>query len=358
MTTWQRKLTGTNKRTTTNKAGQQLIGSGRAFQEYVREGGEKHPLPLLAYYGTGRLWQQKKNTANKFNSTSRTIGYTDCLDPASSYKSFVDWFRYWSMNAFNAKMEASKAGKTSCNVTEFDEYIESVSDAVNTCLAPTEWGNISYSFSIEQLVVYHPQHGELPVANLSDGIRNTIGMVADIAFRATKLNPQLGAKAALETPGIVLIDEVDMHLHPQWQQTILESLTKAFPKIQFIVTTHSPQVLSCVDKSSIRVLREKIDYETQQKTIVVEEVQQQTRGVSSADLLAEIMGVNPVPNIPESRMVSEYHALIAQNLHETEEGKDIRLALEKHFGNNHPVMYECDRMIRLQAFKNKLSKKD
>jgi predicted ATP-binding protein involved in virulence len=96
-------------------------------------------------------------------------------------------------------------------------------------------------------VAHHDQHGELSVALLSDGIRNMIGMVADIAFRATKLNPQFGFLAAKETPGVVLIDEVDMHLHPEWQQVVLQSLTTAFPALQFIVTTHSPQVLTTVN---------------------------------------------------------------------------------------------------------------
>jgi hypothetical protein len=69
----------------------------------------------------------------------------------------------------------------------------------------------------------------MPVEMLSDGIRNAIAMVADLAFRAYKLNPHLGAEAARQTPGIALIDEVDMFLHPAWQQTIVASLRSAFP---------------------------------------------------------------------------------------------------------------------------------
>ena len=87
---------------------------------------------------------------------------------------------------------------------------------------------------------------------------------------------------------------------------------------------------------------------------MVEFIQTQTRGVSSADLLAQIMGVDPIPNVPEARMLSEFHALIQQNLHEGEQGNALRTQLEAHFGINHPAMRECDRMIRLQAFKQKL----
>lgn len=350
--TWKRSLAGIKTKTTILYA-KELIAYGKRQQEAVRTPGVETTLPLLAYYGTRRLWQQKKLTKAKLPRTSRTIAYADCLDPASSYKSLVEWFRYWSLNALEGHLSANKAGKK-YELTEFDDFIASVSGAVNQCLKPTEWREIAYSLSKEELVAHHAQYGELPVDLLSDGVRSMIGMVADIAFRATKLNPQLGAKAALETPGIVMIDEVDMHLHPEWQQVVLQNLCRAFPKIQFIVTTHSPQVLSSVDAGCIRLLHESTDSETGKKAHLVEKITTQTRGVSSADLLAEIMGVNPVPDIPETQKLSEYHALIQQNLHQTAEGVALRTLLETHFGAHHPVLRECDRMIRLQLFKQKL----
>jgi len=190
-------------------------------------------------------------TDAKLPRTSRTVGYAGCLDPASSYKSFVAWFRYWNLNAKEAQIKSQEQGKTHLP-TEFEGYIRAVSDAVNLCLGSAGWKDISYSFSRDALVARHDVHGELPVEMLSDGIRNMIGMVADIAFRATKLNPQLSGAAARETPGVVLIDEVDMHLHPEWQQVVLQNLTEAFPALQFIVTTHSPQVLTTVARENIR----------------------------------------------------------------------------------------------------------
>lgn len=351
-TIWKRSLTGPTKTKTTIKDAKELIDYGKRLQKAVRTPATDTKLPLLAYYGTARLWQQKKQTEKKLSRTSRTIGYTDCLDPGSSYKSFVAWFRYWSANAFKGQLEASKAGHA-YQSTEFDHYLESVGGAVNACLSLSGWKDIDYSLSREELVARHDKYGELPVALLSDGIRNMIAMVADIAFRATKLNPQLGALAATKTPGVVLIDEVDMHLHPEWQQVVLQNLITAFPSLQFIVTTHSPQVLTSIDASCIRLLRQEVDPETKSKISVIK-IQTQTKGVSSADLLAQIMGVDPIPNVPEARMLSEFHALIQQNLHEGEQGNALRTRLEAHFGINHPAMRECDRMIRLQAFKQKL----
>jgi len=67
-----------------------------------------------------------------------------------------------------------------------------------------------------------------------------LGMVADIAYRSAVLNPQLGSEAAQKTPGIVLIDEIDLHLHPKWQRRVVEDLRATFPALQFVATTHSP----------------------------------------------------------------------------------------------------------------------
>ncbi|MEX8497567.1 MAG: AAA family ATPase [Leptothrix ochracea] len=252
---WSRSLSGPTGSKTTIKDARDLIEYGKELQTEVRTPGRDVTLPLIAYYGTGRLWQQKKLTDAKLPRTSRTLGYADCLDPASSYKSFLAWFRYWNFNAKDQRIRSMEQGLPH-EATEFDALIASVNWAVNICLEPAGWKDISYSFSRDALVAVHDQHGELPVERLSDGIRNMIGMVADIAFRATKLNPQLGARASRETPGIVLIDEVDMHLHPEWQQVVLQGLMQAFPEVQFIVTTHSPQVLSTVSKEHIRILRE------------------------------------------------------------------------------------------------------
>ncbi len=352
--TWHRALTGPTKAKTTIKDAKELIDYGKRLQEAVRTPGKVVLLPLLAYYGTGRLWQQKKLMASKkIQRTSRTIGYADCLDPASSYKAFVEWFRYWNLNAKETRIKAQETGQRSTH-TEFEGYIESVGNAVNICLEPAGWKDIEYSFTHDALVAHHEQFGQLPVELLSDGIRNMIGMVADIAFRATKLNGHLGATAAVHTPGIVLIDEVDMHLHPEWQQVVLQNLTRAFPAMQFIVTTHSPQVLTSVDARCIRQLRQVTDPETGATVSVVAPVTTQTRGVSSADLLARIMNVDPVPDVWEARMLNDYQALIQQNRHDSKDGQALRVQLVRHFGPDHPVMRECDRLIRLQGFKQRL----
>lgn len=355
---WRRSLSNSARAKTTIKDARELVEYGKGLQEAVRTGGAPTLLPLIAYYGTGRLWQQKKLTeAKKSQRTSRTVGYTHCLDPASSYKSFVEWFRYWSISSKESRIKALelRGPATEC---EFDHYIKSVSQAVNTCIAPAGWCDIDYSLAKETLVANHPVLGQLPVEQLSDGIRNMIGMVADIAFRATKLNGHLGAAAARQTPGIVLIDEVDMHLHPEWQQSVIPSLTAAFPLLQFIVTTHSPQVLSTVDARCVRVIVHEPSSVSRRITTHVVVPAWQTRGVASADLLARIMNVNPVPDVPEAGWVNQYQALIQQSLHTSAPGLALRAQLITHFGAEHPVMQDCERLIRLQSFKQRLPRQE
>ena len=136
-----------------------------------------------------------------------------------------------------------------------------------------------------------------------------------------------------------------MHLHPRWQQQVLGLLREAFPAMQMVVTTHSPQVLSTVDVESIRIVRHTDGVGS------IEHPRFQTRGVESADVLAEIMGVDPTPRVPEAIKMSRYRALIEDGLVEGDEAQSLRHQLLEHFGSRHPLMIQCDRLIRFQEFK-------
>ena len=341
LTTWRRSLTSPTKAKTTIRDAKVLIDYGKRLQAAVRTPGKDVLLPLIAYYGTGRLWQQKKRTEAKgIQHTSRTIGYADCVDPASSYKSFVEWFRYWNLNAKDLQF---KNQTLSPAYQEFIDYIASVTGAVDTCLAPVGWKGVEYSFRLDHLVAHHDQYGELPVALLSDGIRNMIGMVADIAFRATKLNGQLGAKAATQTPGIVLIDEIDMHLHPQWQQIVLQSLTQAFPQMQFIVTTHSPQVLSSVRRENIRVIGP-----DPSGRIVAQPPLAMTYGEPSGDVMHSVMLVDPQPPVSEKADLQRLTEWVDQGNYASAEATQLMQSLITALGEQHPQLQRLRRSIQRQ----------
>jgi len=203
-------------------------------------------LPVFAYYGTSRIWVDSNLLKEKeINLANRSFGYDECLEPSSSYTTFGSWYRHLT------KMIANTEGE---ELAKYKMIQEAVCRAMDSCLKSISLSNIDYNKKLDSFVVTHPDMGQLLVDNLSDGFRAIISMAADLAYRMVRLNPQLGSKAVCDTPGVVLIDEIDMHLHPLWQQTVLMDLMQAFPSVQFIVTTHSPQVLSTVPAESIRVL--------------------------------------------------------------------------------------------------------
>ena len=369
ITEWERFRTRASPRSQTleDSNTKQVRYRAREIQEKANQpDSSRLDLPVVGYYGTGRLWSQKKLTSGKKTKTEtvnkliRTYGYRDCLDPASSYKAFEDWYTKACISNY---AELLKIGQREKKVALFDrtifsDRIEVVQNAINTVLSETEWRNIAYDANIEELVLTSQTTDvSLKVRQLSDGVRNMIGLVADIAYRCCQLNAHLGADAAKQSKGIILIDEVDMHLHPQWQQLVLKQLQEAFPNLQFIVTTHSAQVLSTVSAKHIRIIRDVTPKDYSGKKFIIEKPAEQTRGIKSSDILAEIMATNPIPNVSEANDLSRYKGLIQQGLHTSDEGLMLRKELNLHFGENHSEIKECERLIRLVAFKHSLPKR-
>ena len=147
-------------------------------------------------------------------------------------------------------------------------------------------------------------------------------------------------------PAIMLVDEIDLHLHPSWQQRVLGDLMRAFPHTQFIVTTHSPQVLTTVKSENIRVLGRNAVGAWEASS-----PPQEIKGVESAVALNSVMGVNPIPPVEEAKWLTEYVAHIENGTHTTAEAATLHRQLLNLYGSTHPVMLDVDRLARFQAFK-------
>jgi predicted ATP-binding protein involved in virulence len=106
----------------------------------------------------------------------------------------------------------------------------------------------------QELRVEFDDAREIPFGSLSDGQRSLILLAADIAWRAAQLNPIYAADAPRLTKGVVLIDEIELHLHPQWQRSVVPNLLRIFENIQFVMTTHSPQVVSTARPEWLRII--------------------------------------------------------------------------------------------------------
>lgn len=313
-------------------------------------------LPVIAYYGTNRAIREEVQRRRGFKkSFSRFDALAGSLEPDSRFRAAFEWF--------NAMEDAERRERETRRDFNYQHPELQAVRAAIVRLLPVGFSKPRTEirplrFVIDRLTTDGTTH-TLRVSQLSDGYRVVLGLAMDFARRLAQANSRIAADgmqimSPLDLPAIALIDEVDLHLHPSWQQHVLTDLMQTFPKTQFIVTTHSPQVLTSVDASCIRLLRQQTDPETGHLQTVIETINLQTRGVASSAVLAQIMGVDPIPDVPEARMLSEYHALIQQNLHQDSAGQALRVQLEAHFGPEHPVMRECERMIRLQAFKQKL----
>jgi len=215
------------------KDAREMISSGAEDIASARNG-KDITLPVFQYYGTGRLWDSHRKT-NIGKPDSRLAGYRNCFDPKSDHTLFKKWFKQLELAAIQKQKRIGA--------------LEAVRGAVKQCIPGAE--NFYYDISHDALMIVLEKEGYFLFDNLSDGYRNMVAMVADIAHRAARLNPHLESRAALESQGVVLIDEIDLHLHPKWQRHIVEDLKKAFPNIQFIVTTHSPFIVQSMQPGEV-----------------------------------------------------------------------------------------------------------
>lgn len=302
-------------------------------------------LPLFAFYQSSRFAQssyfEDKFAGTKRLPAGRLTGFADYLTPLSDPARFTEWY---------AARQQALRGRTESGTGIGQDplawaQLSAVRAAVKTVLEPTGWTEIDWDLDHGRVVVEHPERGRLPLSWLSSGIRSMIALVADLAFRCACLNPDLGEDAARSTPGIVLIDEVDLHLHPAWQQRVVERLQTAFASLQLVLTTHSPQVLSTVYVDSVRVVKHHEEgSEVTRPTL-------QTRGIESADILAKIMSVYSVPAVPESQWLSDYTAMVQSGRHESTQGRSLWGKLVEHFGATHPALDDIAVIRRLQEFK-------
>lgn len=223
---WSRSLISYSGRTTAKDA--RLIQEiAKALQDRARSG-DSVILPLVSYYGTGRLWWQKKDKSIEIlPPRARRYGYLDCLEPASNHKQLLKWMKTMEMASIQRRSEIN--------------VLSALKESIGECME--NWRSVFYDILEDDLMATSDDGKMLPFRMLSDGVRNMLAMVGDITYRAATLNPHLKADVSKQTPGIVLIDEIDLHLHPKWQRRVIEDLKRTFPKIQFFATTHSEHII-------------------------------------------------------------------------------------------------------------------
>ena len=196
--------------------------------------------PLIAYYGSGRFVERAGPVDELVGQRPRSHGYAGCLNATASEKWFLTWFRTLELTGIQEGIPVP--------------VLAGVKRVVVDCLGYCD--DVVWATRDDQLLVTLKGRHGLPFRALSSGQRIMLSLVADMASRASYLNPQFEEHAAAETPGVVLIDDVDLHLHPKWQRTVVEKLRRTFPKVQFIATTHSPFIIQSLREGELLVLDE------------------------------------------------------------------------------------------------------
>lgn len=281
---------------------------------------------ILAYYSICRNMQyiSTKNTKESFE-----------LLPNINYKESLDWF--------DAK-DAEEARKVSRGEGDYvDPILASVRSAI-----PQSLGDM-YEFPHmdgtppELYVKLRGSSRKFKISQLSDGFKAMLTLVMDLARRMAQLkqrtDPNSGL-SALNYSGIVLIDEIELHLHPAWQQTVLRSLTKIFPNVQFIVTTHSPQVISSVKPECVRILDGGKAYLPEFGTY----------GAESSAILEDIFGVPARAHHAGTDKLDKYLGYVNAGKGTTPEALELRRFLDATLSGD-PVLALADRTIQQSNLK-------
>ena len=168
------------------------------------------------------------------------------MNNATNNKLMIDWF----------KRETLKQLQKKSNNSSFEVVIKTIEKCFSI-LTKTKNVTVSYNFDNNDLDIQYRYRSKNIISSLSrisDGYKYAIGLIANIAYRMAELNPQLRNKV-LYTPGIVIIDAIELHLDVDLQMNILKILTDTFPNIQFIISTSSPLVIGSIESENLIILR-------------------------------------------------------------------------------------------------------
>lgn len=283
-------------------------------------------LPLFASFSTSDIHSTRKLNREPFKKYEHkpSFGYYECLQGDG----FLD---YWT-----TRLLVLREGNT--GEIEVQGVITALIDALGK-----EGCNILNDIHIRpiqgKVYYYAPDNRITDTANLSDGLRRLINIVLDLSFRCMLLNKGIyGQDACKNTKGTVLIDEIDLHLHPTLQSVVIKGLQNAFPQLQFIITSHAPMIMTGIpmDKNNkiIKLGYNKSEGYTAKKI--------ESYGLDASTIIEAILGVTPRSKEVDNRL----HILFSfidneQYIEAVEKLKEMK----KEFGDNLPELSKAESML-------------
>lgn len=290
-----------------------------------------HPedsLPLLCFQSDARVWQTRRGDFGKElkkKLDDRRCGYIGCLDYSLDMKGIQAWCLKMELTAFQKKKP----------IKEYEAFKNIVACFMQQISQLEEKPQIHYSSQLGELV-YQEKSQLMPISYLSAGYQSLLWMVMNLAYRLALLNPESTDNLG-ESEGIVLIDEIDMHLHPKWQWNIVDALERTFPNMQFILATHSPIVISSC-KNEYLIL---VDEDEEVRYLA------NAYGYSVQDVLNFRQGTTEKPE--EIKKLSEQFEK-ALDEDELKEAKKIVGEMEIILGTDHPDVRDAREELRLNGW--------
>jgi predicted ATP-binding protein involved in virulence len=286
-------------------------------------------LFIVAYYKGNRNLTNItdiKNLSNQFSD--RFDALKNAFDAIANFSDLANWF-------FARELQELREGKKRGDINFELSDLRQVRKAISTIIAPNARVYFSQTTSAKLMVEWETDTGEkieLSLNQLSSGYRNMLALVMDFARRLAQANPQM--ENPLEAEAVLMIDELDLHLHPTWQQKIIPDLRKVFPNTQIIATTHSPEIVTTVERHQVKILE---DYQ-------IKECPSPTRGMKSSDVVRYVLGLDNLrPDTEESRTLTALFEAIDNS--DLEEAKRLRDKLQ-HWKSFDPDITRADMQIR------------
>lgn len=287
-------------------------------------------IPLAVYYPIHRSLLQTPLEIQEGYLFKQIDAYDQALDGIEiDFGNFFKWFR---------TVEDIENEELRDNPKHRNRNLEAVRQSIYSLIL--DFSNLRVRRNPLRMTVTKKAQ-ELNVNQLSDGEKCLLAMVGDLARRLAIANP--GLENPLEGSAVVLIDEIELHLHPKWQREIIPALTRTFPNCQFIITTHSPQVISQIKPDGIYIL------EATSEGIVAKQPES-SFGRDSNRILEDVMGVPERPQEIKDSLRQLFRLIDAGNL---DAAKELRQQIEDEIGEDESEFVRADILMRRKEILNR-----
>ena len=285
-------------------------------------------VPIMVYYPVERTVLNPSLKSKQNGKINQFSAYENAFNRSINFTTFFEWFRGTEDLENEIRLNQEK--------TYSNKGLDAVRKAILIFLEDFTKIRVRRTAPTAELILEKSGY-EFNINQLSHGEKGLIAMVGDLARRLVIANPDL--KNPLNGRGVVMIDELDLHLHPKWQKSILGKLIKTFPNIQFICTTHSSLIINHLDKESIFLLENARCY-----TLTERFRDFNSYGADIEDILKIVQGTGDILPHDIKAQFDELHQKIESN--NIEEAQAIINSLKEKTDPNQPELLKAETQIR------------